>query len=115
MSEAVAYALEPLEQPAGGYAGGADEPPATTNQPSLSPREEEVAALITQGFTNRQIAARLVITEGTAASHVVHILRKLGFGSRAQVAAWAVEHGLTIPAPDGTHKSTERKMPSGAT
>jgi non-specific serine/threonine protein kinase len=60
----------------------------------LSRREIEVAALIGRGLTNRQIAEALVITEGTAANHVVHILNKLDFGSRAQVAVWAAEHGL---------------------
>jgi predicted ATPase/class 3 adenylate cyclase/DNA-binding NarL/FixJ family response regulator len=58
----------------------------------LTHREQQVAVLISQGLTNRQIAERLVITEGTAANHVYHILAKLGLGSRAQVAAWAVEH-----------------------
>jgi predicted ATPase/DNA-binding CsgD family transcriptional regulator len=54
----------------------------------LSPREQDVAGLIADGYTNRQIAERLVIGEGTVATHVVHILNKLGFSSRAQVAAW---------------------------
>ena len=58
----------------------------------LSPREQEVAALITYGLTNREIAAELAISEGTVAVHVHHILAKLGIRSRAQVAAWAVEH-----------------------
>ncbi len=62
----------------------------------LTPREGQVAALIARGYTNRQIAAELVITEGTAANHVVHILNKLGVGSRAQVAVWAAEHGLLV-------------------
>jgi DNA-binding NarL/FixJ family response regulator len=54
----------------------------------LTARELEVAELIARGLTNRQIAGELVITPWTAASHVVHILRKLGFRSRAQVADW---------------------------
>lgn len=61
----------------------------------LTPREREVAALVAQGLTNRQIGAALVITEGTARLHVKHILQKLGFRSRAQIAAWAVERGLS--------------------
>ena len=60
----------------------------------LTRRELEVAGLIARGLTDRQIAEDLVITTGTASNHVVHILDKLGFRSRAQVAAWAVEHGL---------------------
>jgi non-specific serine/threonine protein kinase len=50
--------------------------------------------LIGRGLTNRQIAEALVITEGTAGSHLEHILAKLGFRSRAQIAAWAVARGL---------------------
>lgn len=60
----------------------------------LTPRELDVVALLAEGLTNRQIGARLFITEGTARLHVKHILSKLGFTSRAQIAAWAVEHGL---------------------
>jgi len=60
----------------------------------LSGREREVVALIAQGHTNRQIAEQLVISEWTADTHVRHILTKLGFRSRAQVAAWATEQGL---------------------
>jgi non-specific serine/threonine protein kinase len=51
-----------------------------------------VAVLIAQGLTNAEIAARLVITGGTAGSHVAHILAKLGLRSRAQIAAWAVSN-----------------------
>jgi non-specific serine/threonine protein kinase len=60
----------------------------------LTLREQEVAALVARGFTNRQIAAELIITRGTAANHVKHILARLGLGSRVQIAAWAVERGL---------------------
>jgi predicted ATPase/DNA-binding CsgD family transcriptional regulator len=61
----------------------------------LTPREREVAALVAHGLTNRQIAERLVITEGTARLHVKHILHKLDCTSRAQIAVWAVTHGLS--------------------
>ena len=54
----------------------------------LSPRELEVAELVAEGLTNRQIAARLVISERTAQNHVQHILTKLGFATRSQIAAW---------------------------
>ena len=64
----------------------------------LTPREQEVAALIAHGLTNREIATRMVITERTAESHVQHILEKLGVNSRGRIAAWAVEHGLHIPS-----------------
>lgn len=60
----------------------------------LTAREREVAALVVSGMTNRDLAEALVISESTVEVHVKHILSKLGLKSRAQVAAWAVEHGL---------------------
>jgi adenylate cyclase len=54
----------------------------------LSPREQEVALLVAEGLTNRQIAERLVVTEATAAKHLENILNKLGLSSRTQVAGW---------------------------
>jgi DNA-binding CsgD family transcriptional regulator len=54
----------------------------------LSQREREVAGLVAKGLSNREIAAALVISERTAQNHVQHILTKLGFANRAQVAAW---------------------------
>jgi DNA-binding CsgD family transcriptional regulator len=65
----------------------------------LTSREQEVAALIAQGLTNREIASRLVIAERTAEGHVQSILNKLGFNARTQIAAWAVEHGLRAAPP----------------
>jgi DNA-binding NarL/FixJ family response regulator len=56
----------------------------------LSVREREVAGLIAQGLTNRDIAERLFITEKTVAHHVEAIFNKLGFDSRSQVAAYVV-------------------------
>jgi DNA-binding CsgD family transcriptional regulator len=73
---------------------------ASARHSSLTAREREVAALIAQGLTNRQIADALVITQGTAGSHVEHILAKLGFRSRAQIAGWAVERGLRATGPE---------------
>jgi tetratricopeptide (TPR) repeat protein len=61
----------------------------------LTPREREVAALVAQGKTSREMADLLVVSERTAEVHVSNILGKLGFTSRAQIAAWAVEKGLT--------------------
>ena len=63
----------------------------STEQPiSLSPREAEVGSLVAEGLTNRQIAERLFISERTAQNHVQHILTKLGFATRSQIAAWRV-------------------------
>jgi DNA-binding CsgD family transcriptional regulator len=71
--------------------------PAPTAEPEAAPlsqRELEVVALISQGLTNARIAAELIISERTVHRHVGNILDKLKLRSRAQVAAWAVEHGL---------------------
>ena len=54
----------------------------------LGKREAEVAQLIADGLTNKQIGTRLFISERTVDSHVRSILNKLGFNSRAQIAAW---------------------------
>jgi DNA-binding CsgD family transcriptional regulator/Tfp pilus assembly protein PilF len=58
----------------------------------LTPREHEIANLIAQGLSNREIADELVISPATAARHVANILAKLGFSSRTQVASWATRH-----------------------
>ena len=63
----------------------------------LTSRERQVAALIVRGLSNREIATKLSIAERTAISHVEHIMNKLGLHSRAQIAAWAVRHGLDLP------------------
>ncbi|MGP7999232.1 MAG: helix-turn-helix transcriptional regulator [Streptosporangiaceae bacterium] len=55
----------------------------------LSPREQEVARLVARGMTNKQIAAALYVSERTAENHVQHILTKLGFSNRSQIAAWS--------------------------
>lgn len=60
----------------------------------LTEREREVAGLISQGKSNREIAKLLVVTERTVEKHVENILSKLGFASRTQIATWAVEKGL---------------------
>jgi predicted ATPase/DNA-binding CsgD family transcriptional regulator/DNA-binding XRE family transcriptional regulator len=80
----------------------ADQPRALAQQPlsrldGLSQREREVAALIAQGATNRAIAEALVISERTVERHVANMFAKLDFGSRTQIAAFAVEAGLSHP------------------
>jgi predicted ATPase/DNA-binding NarL/FixJ family response regulator len=66
-------------------------PPAATSWPPLSNRECQVAGLVADGLCNREIAQRLVIAKRTADAHVEHILAKLTFNSRTQVAAWVTE------------------------
>ncbi|WP_431938994.1 protein kinase domain-containing protein [Nocardia grenadensis] len=58
----------------------------------LTKRERQVMDLIAEGMTNKAIAARLTISQRTARGHVENILTKLGFNSRAQIAAWVAEH-----------------------
>ncbi|MFI6741038.1 ATP-binding protein [Nonomuraea sp. NPDC050451] len=59
----------------------------------LGKREAEVARLVADGLSNKRIAARLFISEHTVDSHVRNILNKLGFNSRAQIAAWMAASG----------------------
>ena len=65
---------------------------------SLTDREGEVLGLVARGLSNKEIAARLAITERTARTHVSNVLGKLGLASRTQAALYAVEHGLVPPA-----------------
>lgn len=84
LDEAIAYALADAEAV----------PSEDAKLNNLTRREREVASLIAQGLTNREIASRLVIAERTADAHVEHILGKTGFGLRTRIAAWAVQTGL---------------------
>ncbi|NUP66677.1 MAG: LuxR family transcriptional regulator [Nonomuraea sp.] len=89
--EAIAFALEEPAEPQ-------TRPPSAPAPPRsvLTSREFEVAGLIAEGVRNKDIAARLVISQRTVEGHVEHILEKLGFTSRTQVAAWYVNH-VTSP------------------
>ena len=66
----------------------------------LTERERDVIRLLGQGLPNKEIGARLFITERTARTYVSNILGKLGLASRTQAALWAVEHRLAEPAED---------------
>jgi non-specific serine/threonine protein kinase len=81
--EAVAYALgEEAEAP--------PTPEPGPSLPQLTRREREVAELVAQGESNKAIAANLMVSQRTAESHIEHILSKLGFTSRTQIAAWII-------------------------
>ncbi|MDJ0414309.1 protein kinase domain-containing protein [Rhodococcus opacus] len=82
VNDAVGYALgQHFDTPA-------SHSPETT---SLTRRERQVADLVAKGLTNKAIADQLVISRRTAQGHVEHILAKLGFTSRTQIAAWIIE------------------------
>jgi non-specific serine/threonine protein kinase len=79
-------------------------PPDLLDASALEPlteRQWEVAELVARGLTNRQIGEALVITEGTANLHVKHVLRRLGFATRAQIATWVAQQGRLAVAPIG--------------
>jgi non-specific serine/threonine protein kinase len=80
LADAIGYALNEKPEPA--------RPPATAKKTALTRREQEVAELVAEGLTNRQIAARLVISQRTAETHVENSLAKLGFTTRTQLATW---------------------------
>jgi len=76
------------------------EPPsirAGTQLEELTPRESEVLRLLAEGLTAAQIAAKLVISPKTVATHVQRILAKLGVHSRTQAVALAYESGFLAP------------------
>jgi predicted ATPase/DNA-binding NarL/FixJ family response regulator len=94
-AQATAEALAMLEAPEPG-----PREPAPGRAGPLTPREREVAALVARGLTNRAIARELVITEATAERHLGNVFAKLGLASRAQLAVWALEHGLAPRRPE---------------
>ncbi|MDQ1645568.1 MAG: hypothetical protein QOJ50_1752, partial [Cryptosporangiaceae bacterium] len=87
LEETVAYAhsdgAAPQPRPAAPVSPAVGESPLTR-------REHEIAELIARGMTNKQIAHQLVISQRTAEGHVEHILAKLGFATRTQVASWVL-------------------------
>ncbi|HWO64383.1 MAG TPA: LuxR C-terminal-related transcriptional regulator, partial [Umezawaea sp.] len=71
------------------YVLGEQQAPATS--PVLTTRESQVAELVTEGATNKAIAARLMITPRTVSAHMENILGKLGLSSRSQIAMWVTQ------------------------
>lgn len=90
----------------------------------LTRRETEIAHLVAEGLSNKDIAGRLVISQRTAEGHIEHILDKLGFKSRAQVASWLKERlserpanpaNPAGPAADGASGPTSGPVSGGRT
>lgn len=86
MDDGIAYAL------GAGLPARSAAKTRTKNQKVLTPRESQVAALVGQGLSDKEIAERLVISRRTAEGHVANSLIKLGFTSRTQLAAWAARN-----------------------
>jgi DNA-binding NarL/FixJ family response regulator len=63
----------------------------------LTPREQEVVKLVAEGYTNKQIAETLVISEKTVERHRANILDKLGMRDRVELTRYAIRHGLIEP------------------
>lgn len=69
------------------------------NRPRLTRRELEILRLVARGWTNRQVAQMIWVTDQTVKYHLANVYRKLGVGSRAEAAEWAVRNGLTDRTP----------------
>jgi non-specific serine/threonine protein kinase len=98
MEEAIAYAQHSPSNPYHPIPGTHERSPLRVIKlrfGGLTRREREVAALVAQGKSNREIADHLVVSERTVEGHVSKILSKLGFQARSEVSAWAIEKGLT--------------------
>jgi DNA-binding CsgD family transcriptional regulator len=96
---AVAEALERIEALA--VLASADAAASDVDPSHLTARQLEVAKLVAQGFTNKQIAQRLGISRFTAETHVRNILERLGAASRSEIATWATR-GALADAPTGS-------------
>jgi DNA-binding CsgD family transcriptional regulator/sugar lactone lactonase YvrE len=91
--------------------GGMSASPVDSAPVVLSRREREIANLVAEGLTNREIAARLFISERTVDGHLEHVREKLGVNTRAQIATWVTRQGsqteavaaastpITLPVP----------------
>ncbi|MFC4588930.1 ATP-binding protein [Sphaerisporangium corydalis] len=103
--DALAFALEI-------GTSAADCSPGVVRTSPLTRREGEIARLVAQGLSNKEIAAALVIAQRTAEGHIEHILSKLGFHSRAQIAVWVAEQARGAEGRQGAD-GQEAAPPAG--
>ena len=88
--EAAELGMEPLRRRAAGAGAALKAGPGR-----LTTRELEIAALVAEGLTNKEVSTRLRISVRTAENHLLNVMNKLGLDNRAQVAAWFVRTGST--------------------
>ena len=86
-----------LDRAAAGHVAAALSAHPATSTDALTSREAEVLRLVAGGATNREIAARLYLSEGTVKNHISRILGRLGLRDRTQAAIYAHDHGLLPP------------------
>ncbi len=91
MEEAIEYALSEVKHSTTPPSPAPKQPSAGTRAATFTHRQEEIAALVARGLSNRQIASELSISEHTVATHLRRMLKKLGLRSRAELAAWVSE------------------------
>ena len=94
------------------YRSAAPAPARDADLDTLSGREREVLALIGQGKTNAEIAAELVLGEGTVKTHVNHLFAKLRLRDRAAAVVFAFDHDLVTPNSGRLHRSRRFYSPS---
>ena len=77
--------------------------PSEEEARSVTPRELEILRLVAEGLSNKEVAKRLVITEGTVKNHVHNALEKLHLENRIQAAAYVIRQGLGSPSGEDAH------------
>ncbi|GAA3812713.1 response regulator transcription factor [Sphaerisporangium flaviroseum] len=111
LADALARPAPPAPSPPAASPPAVDMPPESRRQPVevLTHREIDVLRLVALGWTNREIAARLYLSEGTVKNHMSRILTRLGLRDRTQAAVYAHDHGLlqrSLPADERRRPAT---------
>ena len=82
-------------EPSAGSSGPADaSAPPSAGEPRLSPRETEILRLVTEGYTNDEIATNLSCSEATVKTHLLHLFKKLGVHDRVSAAVRGLRRGI---------------------